>query len=592
VFDTEIDPNLHTDYAFQLCSVEVKPMQEHMPIAKGGAYPTLRTVGDSIEFYDDGSFDPDGGLITKYEWDWENDGVYDAEGKDVYHAYSTPGNYEVQLRVTDDEGQTDTLDQPLQIRVKTGPGWARTWPAVTGWDAATDPSGNVYVVGYWSGAEMDFDPGPGVDMHSEPGYFTCYLSKYDSTGIFQWARTWGASGDMYADVEAVSVAVDPGGSVFVCGYWHYTTDFDPGPGEDIHDSIGGTFDAYVSKFTSDGAFQWVRTRGGEGNDAAYNVAADLEGNVYIGGDFTDTIDLDPGLGTDMHPCNGGTDAFLLKLDGDGNFGWGRTWGSDFEHFLNTTDSLYGISADCPGHVFVVGQFEGTCDFDPGPGEDIHQAHGLYDAYLSAFDPSGEFLWCRTWGTGRGLSTAATSSGDVYISGDFAGTVDFDPGPGVSERTSAGDWDAFVSKFSSEGDFVWAGTWGSDTGTWEDAYDIAIDEYGNAFVTGRYRGTTDFDPGPGVEEHSSIQFGGYDVYLSKFSPQCEFQWVRVWGGDGQTFDGDYAYGVACGPSGVAYVTGQFDGTCDFDPGPGVDEHANPEWAPLQTFLTKFGPDGDW
>ena len=87
------------------------------PVAKAIADPNPAQVGEVVHFSDGGSYDPDGGSITKYEWDWNNDGTYDEEGADVYHTWNTPDTYEVQFRVTDDEGETDKLDQPLQITI-------------------------------------------------------------------------------------------------------------------------------------------------------------------------------------------------------------------------------------------------------------------------------------------------------------------------------------------------------------------------------------------------------------------------------------------------------------------------------------------
>jgi hypothetical protein len=101
-----------------------------------------------------------------------------------------------------------------------------------------------------------------------------------------------------------------------------------------------------------------------------------------------------------------------------------------------------------------------------------------------------------------------------VSGNFQGTdVDFDPGGGVDDHTSNGAFDAFLSQFDSSGYINWARTWGgtlSDTG-----YGVAADVSGNAYVTGYFSGTVDFDPGTGVD--SRISNGGEDVFLSKFPP---------------------------------------------------------------------------
>jgi len=597
VYDTQFDSNLGKCGAYQVVPIEVLPMQQHDPIAVGDAYPKLRTAGDQIEFRDMGSYDPDGGAITKWEWDFDDDGIYDAEGYDKYHAYDTPGEYDIQFRVTDDDGKTGVLHEPIHVSVKTGPGWARVWPAISGWDVTTSPTGDVYVVGYWYGNEIDFDPGLGEEVHSEPGDFTAYLVKYDSTGIFKWARTWGSTG-YYAEISANSVRVDSNGNIFVSGIFNWSVDFDPGPGEDIHESNDGSLDAYVIKLASDGSYQWVRIIGGTGVDYASGLGVDAGGNVYVGGAFIDTADLDPGTGTDLHVSNGGMDAFLVKLDGDANYQWGRSWGSALPSD-DDPDSVFDLSAGYPGHVYAAGYFCGLCDFDPGSGEEYHEAVDFEDAYLSVFTSSGEFEWARTWGGGwsdAALSVAASNSGDIYAAGTFGETVDFDPGPVVNEHTSAGQGDAFLSKFDYEGNFIWAGTWGSLYGgsvyyDTEDACSVAIDDSGNVLVTGRYLFTTDFDPGPGVNEHTPPKWTGYEIYLSKFNPLCEFLWVTTWGGDSETFD-DSSSGVACGPYGVVYVTGDFDGTCDFDPGPGVDLHTDPISSPTEPFLTKFGPDGQW
>ena len=592
VVDHNADPNLDKRAAFQIVPIEVHPMGQYPPIAAGDAYPKLRTVGDEIEFFDDGSYDPDGGSITLWEWDFENDGTYDAEGEDIFHAYDTPGEYEVMLRVTDDDGLSTTLDEPIAITVKTGIGWVRTWPAYAGWDVDTDGEGNVYVAGYWTGASVDFDPGPDEDIHSEPGDFTAFLVKYGKTGIYQWGKSWGSVG-YYAQVGADRITVDSYGNVFVGGAFNYQVDFDPGPGEDIHNS-NGFLDAYISKFNADGDYQWVRILSGDNHDSVHCLFPDSDGSIYVCGNFWGQIDLDPGPGEDIRVSNGGTDVYLLKLDSDGSVEWARSWGSDVEDPSNPSDSINRISADDSGHVFATGFYAGSCDFDPGPGEDIHATnddHNNYgDAFLSAFDSDGNFMWARTWGGIKGDSStgiAVGSDGSIYTTGFFRYTVDFDPGPGVDEHTSVEYTDSFLSRFSSGGDFFWAGTW--EGPKHEEGTALASDGNGGIYVTGTYYVTTDFDPGPGVEERTPASGYSPDMFLSKFNTDCEFQWVNVWGGNG-TGDFDQAYGVTCGPGGEPYVTGTHDGTCDFDPGPGVDErtvsHA------LEAFLLRFAPDGSY
>ena len=193
-------------------------------------------------------------------------------------------------------------------------------------------------------------------------------------------------------------------------------------------------------------------------------------------------------------------------------------------------------------------------------------------------------WARTWGGSSddwGCSVAVDGSGNAYVGGDFCGTVDFDPGPGVDKYSSNGSKDNFLSKFDSSGNFLWACTWGGGGDDW--GYSVAVDGSGNAYVTGFFYGTVDFDPGSGVDNHTSV--GDEDIFLSKLDSLGNFKWARTWGGIGL----DSGEHVAIDVSGNAYVGGDFIGTVDFDPGPGVDNHSQCNGCGI--FLSKFDSSGN-
>ncbi|MDZ7649705.1 MAG: SBBP repeat-containing protein [Cytophagales bacterium] len=86
-------------------------------------------------------------------------------------------------------------------------------------------------------------------------------------------------------------------------------------------------------------------------------------------------------------------------------------------------------------------------------------------------------------------------GNVYVTGRFTGTIDFDPGVGVTNLTSAGALDTYITKVDAAGNLVWArrGNGANDVYS----FDVAVDEAGNVYVTGAFSGTADFDPGPGT-----------------------------------------------------------------------------------------------
>jgi hypothetical protein len=458
-------------------------------------------------------------------------------------------------------------------------GWARTWGGTDndhGEDVAVDVLGNIYVTGYFQSDEIDFNPGSGFDIHLTGGGNTGFLSKFDSNGKFLWARTWGETGHMICE----DVAADVSGNAYVTGRFQDEVDFDPGIGVDTHISIGGN-DIYVSKFDTDGGFVWARTWGGTENDYSEGVAVDSSGNTYVTGYFQDTVDFDPGDGVDYHTSDTNDDSYLSKFDSNGNFVWAKTWGGGW------SQRCTGVAVDGSANVYVTGHFYGLVDFDPGSGTDNHGSHGYYDIFLSRFDSDGNFVWARTWGGEAGDAAWCVAVGchdDIYVVGDFEFEVDFDPGDGIESIEANGLSDIFLSKFDSDGNYVFVRTWGGKQ--YDIAYGVAVDGSGNPYVTGFFDGEVDLDPGTGTEYHSTN--GDRDIFLSRFDPNGFLTWVRAWGGNGS----DSGYGVAIDFPGNAYVTGRIRSSdpVDFDPGNGVDFHVSSKGEDI--FLSKFPPDGNW
>jgi len=556
--------------AYQVHEIDADVLVQFPPVAIASADPIVTSTDEPVHFQDEASYDPDGGSIVKYEWDWDNDGMYDEEGPNVFHSWGTGGTYQVQFRVTDDEGAFDELDQPLQVEISDLPtetGWALTWGGSdddNGYAVAVAGLGNAYITGRFTGT-CDFDPGSGADSHTSNGGFDVFLSKYDSSGNSLWTRTWGGT-----DNDSGSgVAADVLGNVYITGDFWGECDFDPGSGTDNHSS-NGFVNPFLSKFDPDGYFLWARTWGGTEGVGGYGICVDSPGSVYVTGNFKGTCDFYPDTGVDDHSSNGYSDAFLSKFDSDGNFLWARTCGgSDW-------DWGFAVTSDNFESTYVVGDFGNTCDFDPGSGIDNHTSSGGPDVFLCKFGSSGNLLWARVWGASSGdgdygLGVAADGAGNAYTTGYFHGTCDFDPGVGVHNRTCGGYVNAFLSRLDSNGDFHWAQTWGD--GASAEGLGVATDDTGNAFVTGYFLEYLSPDGVP-------------DALLSKFSSDGDVLWTRLWGGSGNTI----GHGVAVDDSGSAYVAGYFEGSNDFDPGPGADNHtSNGLW---DAFLSRLLPDGSW
>lgn len=436
---------------------------------------------------------------------------------------------------------------------------AGTSGSVIGHSITIDASGNIYTVGGF-GYVTDFDPGLGTYNLTADAQ-DIFISKLNALGNFLWAKQIGGTGAQVAN----SVAVDAVGNVYVTGSFFDGADFDPGPGTYFMSSPGN-MDVFILKLNSSGNFLWAKQLGGAAEDNGYSIAVDADGNVYTTGDFEDTADFDPGPGiynmiSAYNPfIYYRRDIFVSKLDSSGNFLWAKKMGGMEE------DIAYSIVVDDSGNAFTTGSFRDSADFDPGTG--VHHLVSIDqdNIFISKLDSSGHFVWVKQMGDTLtncyGNAIVLDSNRNIYIAGYFYGSGDFDPDTSVYTLTTAGISDIFIAKLNSSGSFIWAKTMG---GTNEDeALSMAVDASGNIFTTGKFKGTSDFDPGIGTYNLSNFDLYGWDVFVSKLDSSGNFVWaIRV-----GSLDYDIGNSIALNANGSVFAMGSFLTTVDFDPGPGT------------------------
>ncbi len=412
---------------------------------------------------------------------------------------------------------------------------------------ATDNSGNVYSTGYFIGTH-DFDPGIGTFNMTSVNPQDVFVSKLDSAGNFVWAKALGG-------VDSAGIAVDGLGNVYVTGSLAFPGDFDPGAGSFILTSAGAN-DIFISKLDSAGNFVWAKALGGVDDDNGRGIATDGLGNVFTTGTFFGTADFDPGGGTFNLTSPGSLDVFVSKLDSAGNFVWAKRFGG------TNGDYAYGVSTDKFGNVLTTGFFIGTVDFDPSPAVNNLTSAGISDIFISKLDSAGNFVWAKALGGSSfdyGTEIDIDDLGNVYTTGTFSDTADFDPDSGSFNLISSGAFDIFVSKLDSAGNFIWAKSFGAannDVGN-----GISIDSSGNVYTTGYFQDKVDFNPGTGTFNMTSA--GSFDVFVSKLDNAGNFVWTKAFGGTSP----DIGEGIAIDGLGNVHTTGSFQVTADFDPGPG-------------------------
>lgn len=250
-------------------------------------------------------------------------------------------------------------------------------------------------------------------------------------------------------------------------------------------------------------------------------------------------------------------------------------GQDF-HFafdMGNTGSDMGIdiavdkSINIPGDgsYFVTGTLTGTVDFDPSPNVSTRTSTGLMDVFIAKYDSAGNLIWVTDFGgtLNDAPNSIAVFASDVYVTGLFRGTVDFDPGVGNTSRTASGDADVFLVKFDGNtGTFDWVVTFGG-SGTGNTEAGIGVTAYFNAiYLTGVFEGTNINVNPNGTPTYLSAT-GDMNIFIAKYNyTSGTLYWAKSLGS--ATLDDDGGKGIVADGNNI-YVCGSFAGNCDFNPG---------------------------
>jgi hypothetical protein len=305
-----------------------------------------------------------------------------------------------------------------------------------------DSQGNIVLAGNFDGT-VDCDPGAGTTILNSTGSNDAFVAKYDANGNLLWAHGFGNT----ASDGVLDLTVDSAGNLTAAGRFGATVDFDPGGGT-FPLTSAGTFDGFILRLSPAGNFVWAKaltTTVTNDNCAPNAIVTDTAGNLVVGGTFFGTVDLDPSAGQAITPTHGLSDMFVLKLDSAGNYMWSFHFGGNFQ------DGLQTAAVDSQSNIYVAGTYEGTVDLDPGPGQFSATAVNYKDFAVCQFSPSGNFNWAAIIsGTNNDFVNHIRISpqGDLFVTGAYYLTTDFDPGAGVFNLTSTSGADAFVFKLGN------------------------------------------------------------------------------------------------------------------------------------------------
>lgn len=388
---------------------------------------------------------------------------------------------------------------------------------------------------------------------------------------------WGyvLGGDSYESVHATTT--DSAGNIYLCGYFHDTLDFDPGPAQYTLASKGIN-DAFLCKLNANGQLLWAKRFGGASAESADFMQLDALGNIYLVGQYSYTTELDPGPASLTFSAHSQyTDIYVLKFTANGDLLWGRSYGGTAQ------DVPTGFKLNANGELLIAGDVAHDPDFDPGPGTFTVGYMNNTSACINVLDTAGNFEYVKVFKGNNNTSCTGLETdlnGNIVLCGYLWGTTDFDPGPSVYPLSSVGYPDVFLLKLSASGTFIWAKSFG---GTWIDqAEDICTDGQGNVLLTGMFNTSVDADPGPAVLTLTAPN--GFGGFVSKFNPNGNLIWAKAILGtnlvSGKEIESD--------PQGSVLVSGTFKGTIDLNPGP--DNVTFPSNGQEDAFLLKLNTNG--
>ncbi len=398
-----------------------------------------------------------------------------------------------------------------------------------------------------------------------------------------WGTYFGGS----AAENCYGMSRDASGALFITGSSASTTNIaTSGTFQTVYG--GGTFDAFVVKFTSSGSLDWATYVGGTGADYGYALAIDTFGNIHLGGFTASTTGIST-TGAHQAALGGLQDGFINKFNAAGVRIWGTYYGG-----ASANEALYGLIAD-NNSIYAAGYSNattGTSIASPGSYQPAYGT-GAYDAFLVRFDTAG----VRQWGTYYGGSgddritgLCKDLNGDILVSGQTSTTGTVMSTPGAHQTTFAGTISGHIAKFSPAGNRLWATYYGGNQNT---VCVAVLTDATNSIITTGYTGSTAGIATPGAFQTT---LGGgptiaapYDAFIARFTPGGVRQWGSYYGGTGYDIAG---FGMAIDNNAnilMAGATGSLSGIASvgsFQPtlagGPGA--------TPYDAFATKFDSTG--
>ncbi|UTW62860.1 T9SS type A sorting domain-containing protein [bacterium SCSIO 12741] len=393
---------------------------------------------------------------------------------------------------------------------------------------ALDSHGNLFIYGNFSFL-VDFDPDTSTYyLNAEAPFADAFILKLDSNSKFTWVKTFGSKG--YVRTYDGGMKLNNRDEIYLCGAFRDSIDIDPDSNNLKNLVSNGNHDVFVSKLKSDGTIIWAKSFGGALDVYSYDIAVDQKSNLFICGGFEGQVDFDPGSGQNLVLSRGLEDGYICVLDSNGDFTDVSLIGG------KNSERCKSIELDNRNNLIAAGFFKDTVDFDPDTSKNIKIARGTSDLFLVEFDSVRKLNWVKTIGGPKIVNPSfmeIDEKDNIYLTGKFYGTVDFDPDTGIYTLSSPINRSKdFIGKFDANGQMLWVYSL--------DGYHAYLggmthDHEKNIYLTGSFQGNFDSDLGPQTNFLNSLNTSSNDGFIIKMdtcigvssvhqATQCEsFYW---------------------------------------------------------------------
>ena len=310
-------------------------------------------------------------------------------------------------------------------------------------------------------------------------------------------------------------------------------------------------------------WNWIFNTGGTGDDQALALTIDINGNVYVTGYFTGTVNFG---GTTILNSAGDKDMFLAKINSSGVFQWAVKGGG------TSADRAIDIKCDASGNIYTLGWHEGSATFGTSTLDNSNGAK----TFIAKWDNNGTLLSAINIG-GYGKSFVIDATNNIYLASTYSSTIKVI----TTSITSHGLQDLYLTKITSAGAESWVKTIWSTLGN-ETPIALTLTPGDSLLITGRFGSLLNFD-GSTAQAANNGGATSEDLFLAKYSTAGNFVWFKQFDGSMASYDAPNS--LKTDALGNIYIAGSFISTINFY------SYLHTSLGSSDLFITKLSSDGN-